>query len=68
MCVRSESLLSCNSQRIYPQHLAVRDNTCCPTFLLASGGPWLTVLGAIFTDKVVVQRLTDFIWVGTDTT
>jgi serine/threonine protein kinase len=26
------------------------------------------VLGAIFTDKVVVQRLTDFIWVGTDTT
>ena len=52
----------------YPQHRVVRDNTCCPTFLLASGGPWLTVLGAIFTDKVVVQRLTDFIWVGTDTT
>ena len=26
------------------------------------------MLGAIFTDKVVVQRLTDFIWVGTDTT
>ena len=52
----------------HPQHRVVRDNTCCPTFLLASGGPWLTVLGAIFTDKVVVQRLTDFIWVGTDTT
>jgi hypothetical protein len=52
----------------YLQHHVVRDNTCCPTFLLASGGPWLTVLGAIFTDKVVVQRLTDFIWVGTDTT
>ena len=50
------------------QHQVVRDNTCCPTFLLASGGPWLTVLGAIFTDKVVVQRLTDFVWVGTDTT
>ncbi|KIM75003.1 hypothetical protein PILCRDRAFT_689725 [Piloderma croceum F 1598] len=49
-------------------HRVVRDNTCCPTFLLASGGPWLTVLGAIFTDKVVVQRLTDFVWVGTDTT
>jgi len=55
-------------KEFYPQHRAVRDNTCCPTFLLASGGPWLTVLGAIFTDKVVVQRLTDFIWVGTDTT
>jgi serine/threonine protein kinase len=26
------------------------------------------VLGAIFTDKVVVQCLTDFIWVGMDTT
>jgi hypothetical protein len=50
------------------QHRVVRDNTCCPTFLLASRSPWLTVLGAIFTDKVVVQRLTDFVWVGTDTT
>ena len=26
------------------------------------------MLGAIFTDKVVVQRLTDFIWIGMDTT
>lgn len=26
------------------------------------------MLGAVFTDKVVVQRLTDFIWVGTDST
>ena len=51
----------------YSQHRAVRDNTCCSTFLLASSGPWLTVLGAIFTDKVVVQRLTNFIWVGMDT-
>jgi hypothetical protein len=41
-------------------------NPCCPTFL-ASGGPRLTVLGAVFTDKVVVQRVTDFIWVGTNT-
>ena len=52
----------------YPQHQAIRDNTCCPMFLLTSGGLWLTVLGAIFTDKVIVQCLTDFIWVGMDTT
>ena len=51
-----------------PQHRILRDNTCCPTFLLASAGPWIAVLGAIFTDKVVVQRLTDFVWVGLDAT
>jgi hypothetical protein len=51
-----------------PQHRIIRENTCCPTFLLASAGPWITVLGAIFTDKVVVQRLTDFVWVGHDAT
>ncbi|TFK32864.1 hypothetical protein BDQ12DRAFT_728279 [Crucibulum laeve] len=24
---------------------------CCPTLILAGGGPWLTVLGGVFTDK-----------------
>lgn len=33
-------------------------------FLLATGGPWFTIMGAVFTDKVVVQRLTDFVWAG----
>jgi serine/threonine protein kinase len=42
----------------------VRNNTCCPTFLFANAGPWFAILGAVFTDKVIVQRLTDFIWVG----
>jgi serine/threonine protein kinase len=31
-------------------------------------GPWFTILGAVFTDKWIVQRLTDFIWVGLDAT
>jgi len=50
------------------QHDVVRNNTCCPTFLLATAGPWFTILGAVFTDKWIVQRLTDFIWVGLDAT
>ncbi|KAJ6567373.1 hypothetical protein DFH09DRAFT_1156775 [Mycena vulgaris] len=40
----------------------VRGRCCCPTFLIAFAGPWLAVLGAVLTDKCIVQRLTDFIW------
>jgi hypothetical protein len=29
---------------------------------LAGGGPWITVMGAVITDKVIVQRLTDMLW------
>ncbi|KAJ7938610.1 hypothetical protein B0H13DRAFT_1587535, partial [Mycena leptocephala] len=36
----------------------------CPTFLIAFAGPWLAVLGAVLTDKCIVQRLTDFVWIG----
>jgi serine/threonine protein kinase len=50
------------------QHKLVRNNTCCPTFLFANAGPWFAILGAVFTDKVIVQRLTDYIWVGMDST
>ena len=53
---------------LFYQHSGVRNNTCCPTFLLATAGPWFTILGGIFTDKWIVQRLTDFIWVGLDAT
>ncbi|TFK72797.1 hypothetical protein BDN72DRAFT_815502 [Pluteus cervinus] len=45
----------------------ILETCCCPTFLLATAGPWFAVLGAIFTDKVVVQRLTSYIWIGNDT-
>ncbi|KAG2337820.1 hypothetical protein BDR05DRAFT_1045202, partial [Suillus weaverae] len=34
-----------------------------PAFLVAHAGPWLAVLGAVFTEKYIVQRLTDFIWI-----
>ncbi|KAF8638436.1 hypothetical protein AX17_002218 [Amanita inopinata Kibby_2008] len=42
----------------------IRKRCCCPTLMLAGGGPWLAVLGGVFTDKCIVQRLTDMIWIG----
>ncbi|KAI6043647.1 hypothetical protein EDC04DRAFT_672629 [Pisolithus marmoratus] len=36
--------------------------TCCPAFIIARAGPWLTILGGIITTKCIVQRLTDFLW------
>ena len=45
----------------------MRNNSCCPTFLVATAGAWLAVLGGVFTDKWIVQRLTDFVRTGLDT-
>jgi serine/threonine protein kinase len=42
----------------------IRDICCCPTFLIALAGPWICILGAVFVDRVVIQELTDFIWIG----
>ena len=39
-----------------------------PTCLIANVGPWFAVLGFVFTEDVIVQHLTDFIWVGIDST
>jgi hypothetical protein len=36
--------------------------------MLAGGGPWMGVLGGVFTDKIIVQRLTDMMWVGHSST
>jgi hypothetical protein len=35
-------------------------------FLLGISGPWITVLGAVFIDGVIVQRLTEGLWAGLD--
>ncbi|KDQ18500.1 hypothetical protein BOTBODRAFT_52492 [Botryobasidium botryosum FD-172 SS1] len=40
----------------------MREKTCCPTFLLTCNGPWIGVLGGIFTDRFIVQCLTDVLW------
>ncbi|KAH8835977.1 hypothetical protein DL96DRAFT_1520667 [Flagelloscypha sp. PMI_526] len=34
---------------------------CCPTFLLATGGPYIMVLGVVITQTVVVRRLTPWL-------
>ena len=57
----------------YPEELEfgffpIRGKTCCSTILLAGSGTWLAVLGAVFTDRPIVQRLTDMPWVGNSTT
>jgi hypothetical protein len=46
----------------------VREGCCCPTFLIATGGPWLAILGGVLTDKVIVQRLTDLRWMAISST
>ncbi|TFK20558.1 hypothetical protein FA15DRAFT_646854 [Coprinopsis marcescibilis] len=38
--------------------------SCCPSFIVAIAGSWLVVLGAVFTSCAVVQRLTDYIYLG----
>ena len=40
----------------------MRQRCCCPTFILILGGPWFGVLGGVFTDRFIVQRLTDLMW------
>ncbi|KAF8488714.1 hypothetical protein F5888DRAFT_1587923, partial [Russula emetica] len=46
----------------------IREKCCCPTFLIAAGGPWLSVLGSVFTDKIIVQHLTEFRWMAISST
>ena len=43
---------------------AVLNSSCCPTFLIAIAGPWICILGAVFVEHVVIQELTDFVWIG----
>ncbi|KAK0464293.1 uncharacterized protein EV420DRAFT_1302561 [Desarmillaria tabescens] len=38
-----------------------RNAACCPTPVLAVAGPWIGVLGAVFTDKLIIEPLTDLI-------
>jgi serine/threonine protein kinase len=53
-----------SSSLIYLKHSEVRKECCCPTFIIALAGSWLTILGAITTIQYVAQRLTDYLWLG----
>ncbi|KJA15092.1 hypothetical protein HYPSUDRAFT_72261 [Hypholoma sublateritium FD-334 SS-4] len=52
----------------YLQHFkyekALKSACFCPSFIIALAGPWVTILGAIFTSRPIFQRLTDYIWLG----
>ncbi|KAJ7724232.1 hypothetical protein B0H16DRAFT_1333673, partial [Mycena metata] len=37
---------------------------CCPTYVVAFGGPWLAIMGAVVTSRCIAQRLTDFMWLA----
>lgn len=59
-CSSSSSLI------IHHQFVEFQNATGCPTFLVATAGPWITVLGVVITDGVIVQRLMDCVWIGID--
>ncbi|KAM6489346.1 hypothetical protein JOM56_015247 [Amanita muscaria] len=40
-----------------PEHDRVRLSSCSPCFLVEIAGPWITVLGAVYVQRVIVQRL-----------
>ncbi|PBK86629.1 hypothetical protein ARMGADRAFT_1035486 [Armillaria gallica] len=45
-------------------HQKIREGCCCPSFIVGLAGPWLIIAGAVFTSKVIVQRPTDYLWLG----
>ncbi|KAK6987832.1 Proteinkinasesubdomain-containing proteinPKL ccin9, partial [Favolaschia claudopus] len=47
-----------------PENKGVAALSCCPTYVVAVGGPWLAILGAVITSRCIVQRFTDFMWLG----
>ncbi|KIK12179.1 hypothetical protein PISMIDRAFT_689679 [Pisolithus microcarpus 441] len=55
---------SLSYQRVFfPQYIRDLDlETCCPAFIIARAGPWLSILGGITTTRCVVQRLSDYLW------
>ncbi len=39
------------------QYEPILSRSCCPCFLVGISGPWITVLGAVYVQKVIVQHL-----------
>ncbi|KAL6299794.1 hypothetical protein BKA93DRAFT_805191 [Sparassis latifolia] len=37
---------------------------CCPSFVIAIVGPYICILGAVIADDIIVEPLTDFLWLG----
>ncbi|KAF8581176.1 hypothetical protein K439DRAFT_251562 [Ramaria rubella] len=47
-------------------HDLLRSKCYCPSIILAIAGPWLCVLGGVYLEQVVVQPITDYLWLGGD--
>ncbi|QRW06028.1 Tyrosine kinase [Ceratobasidium sp. AG-Ba] len=43
---------------------SIRESCCCPSLLIAIAGPQMCIFGAIYLNRIVVQQLTDYIWLG----
>ncbi|KAK0216320.1 hypothetical protein IW262DRAFT_1276813 [Armillaria fumosa] len=46
----------------------LREKCCCPTLVLAGWGPNLALLGVVWTDRFIVQRITDIVFIAQATT
>ncbi|PBK63622.1 hypothetical protein ARMSODRAFT_1007593 [Armillaria solidipes] len=38
--------------------------SCSPLFFISIAGPWIVTLGTVFPTLPIVQRLTDYLWLG----
>ncbi|QRV79743.1 hypothetical protein RhiJN_07758 [Ceratobasidium sp. AG-Ba] len=56
-----ETYGTCWSQ---PESSRIRESCCCPSLLIAIAGPWMCILGAVYLDRIVVEPLTDYVWLG----
>ncbi|QRV97647.1 Tyrosine kinase [Ceratobasidium sp. AG-Ba] len=43
---------------------SIRESCCCPALLIAIAGPHMCIFGAIYLGQIVVQQLTDYVWLG----
>ncbi|KAG7091938.1 hypothetical protein E1B28_008330 [Marasmius oreades] len=55
----SFSRFYCQQQR---DDLTAHSN--CPTFIIGIAGPWLVIMGGVLTTRPIVQRLSDYLWLG----
>ncbi|CUA78246.1 hypothetical protein RSOLAG22IIIB_13026 [Rhizoctonia solani] len=42
----------------------LRAATRCPSLIIFIAGPWMCILGAVYLEHIVVQPLTEYVWLG----
>ncbi|KAK7689255.1 hypothetical protein QCA50_007946 [Cerrena zonata] len=47
-----------------PEYANIVESCCCPVILIGLSGAHMVVAGAVFTEYIVCQRLTDYIFLG----